>query len=143
MSETAWRALVGLRLFESNRAADMQSFSFGAEREVPVQFGRQKGTLRKVGEYALHVQCPWVVSDGPRTIATAGDSRIGQWITSGDHRVESVSFEATGSMTLRFTSSHTLVVTPDSGSVGEYWRLLRPGTSEPHLVVSSRGVEFE
>jgi hypothetical protein len=44
------KPLVGLRLAIARRAADLRNFQFGQIRAV------EGGT---VGEYALHIQCPW------------------------------------------------------------------------------------
>jgi hypothetical protein len=46
--------LVGLELSIARRAADMRVFHFGRIRKV------EKGT---VGDYALHIQCPWRLED--------------------------------------------------------------------------------
>jgi hypothetical protein len=49
-----------LRLAIARRAADLRNFQFGRVRAV------RSGT---VGEYALHVQCPWRI-EGPEGIVT-------------------------------------------------------------------------
>jgi hypothetical protein len=58
--QQAVEPLIGLKLSVSRRAADMRIFHFGDIREV------NGGT---VGQYALHIQCPWRV-DGPDGIVT-------------------------------------------------------------------------
>lgn len=58
-------ALIGLRLSIVRRAADMLVLHFGEIR--PHKSG--KGT---VGDYALHVQCPWRF-DGPARTVTGSD----------------------------------------------------------------------
>lgn len=65
-------ALIGLRLAVARRAATMCVFHFGQMRE------RKGGTI---GEYALHIQCPWRI-DGPGGIIT-GRSDLWEHI-SGD-----------------------------------------------------------
>lgn len=54
------KPLVGLKLALVRRAADLRNFQFGTVRAV------EGGS---VGEYALHVQCPWRIegSDGITT----------------------------------------------------------------------------
>lgn len=52
--------IVGLKLSVARLAASMRGFHFGRMREVP------GGT---VGEYALHIQCPWRM-EGPNGIVT-------------------------------------------------------------------------
>jgi hypothetical protein len=54
------RPLVGRPLAIARRAADMRGFHFGEVRAV------DRGT---VGEYTLHVQCPWRL-EGPGGIVT-------------------------------------------------------------------------
>lgn len=54
------KPLVGLKLSLARRAADLRNFQFGPVRAVP------DGT---VGEYALHIQCPWRLQ-GPDGIVT-------------------------------------------------------------------------
>lgn len=57
--EAALAPLVGLPLWASGRAGDLQWFQFGAKHAVVAQSGSAKGTERTVGDYALHVQCAW------------------------------------------------------------------------------------
>src|SRR5271165_3466355 len=52
--------IIGLPLTAARRAADMRTFQFGTLR--PVDRG-------SVGDFALHVQCPWRV-EGPYGIVT-------------------------------------------------------------------------
>jgi hypothetical protein len=54
------KPLIGLRLTIARRAADLRNFQFGQIRAV------ERGT---VGEYALHIQCPWRL-EGPAGILT-------------------------------------------------------------------------
>ena len=54
------RRLVGLGLAATSRAADMRGFHFGELRPF---------RDRNVGEFALHVQCPWRI-DGPDGVLT-------------------------------------------------------------------------
>jgi hypothetical protein len=54
------KPLAGLKLALARRAADLRNFQFGPVRAI------DRGT---VGEYALHVQCPWRI-EGPDGIVT-------------------------------------------------------------------------
>jgi hypothetical protein len=58
--------IVGLPLTAARRAADMRTFQFGTLR--PVDGG-------SVGDFALHVQCPWRI-EGPSGIITG---RLDLW----------------------------------------------------------------
>jgi hypothetical protein len=63
------QALVGLRLSLVRNAAGMRVFHFGEVR--PHQRG--KGT---VGEYALHIQCPWRLVSPDGVITGSSDSQM-------------------------------------------------------------------
>lgn len=52
--------LIGLKLAVARRASNLRNFQFGTMRSI------EKGT---VGEYALHIQCPWRI-EGPDGIVT-------------------------------------------------------------------------
>jgi hypothetical protein len=54
------KPLVGLRLAIARRAGPMRNFQFGQIRAI------ERGT---VGDYALHIQCPWRL-EGPDGILT-------------------------------------------------------------------------
>lgn len=63
---TALSQIIGLPLTAARRAADMRTFQFGTLREV------ERGS---VGDFALHVQCPWRI-EGPAGIVTG---RLDLW----------------------------------------------------------------
>jgi hypothetical protein len=63
---TALSQLIGLPLTAARRAADMRTFQFGKLRAV------DRGS---VGDFALHVQCPWRI-EGPGGIVTG---RLDLW----------------------------------------------------------------
>ena len=71
--------LIGKAMWACGRAADMATFQFGGPRPVVDFYGRP----REVGEYALHVQCPWrIVRDG---LAADGErAGIGRQRTAHD-----------------------------------------------------------
>jgi hypothetical protein len=161
--------LVGLELAAAHRAADMRMFQFGKMRPVPPSKiprlnSRPKGS---VGEFALHLQCPWRLeaeheiltgrSDLWKPVEMADgfsidewdyekdgniqDLRINQWLTSDNNRVvDSVRIQSHGGFTLVLNSGVQLVVFP-SGSASEDWRLFQPDRNTPHLVVSGGRIE--
>jgi len=57
--------LIGLKLSIARRAADMRVLQFGMIREI-----ENGGT---VGEYALHIQCPWRIDGLERVVTGRGD----------------------------------------------------------------------
>lgn len=72
MSPDAFDVLIGLRLSIIRRAADMLVLHFGKVRAHPSGDGT-------VGDYALHVQCPWRL-DGPKGTVTGRDEL---WVYAG------------------------------------------------------------
>ena len=71
--ESSLRPLIGLKLSIARCAADLRNFQFGDIRPA------DPGT---VGEYALHIQCPWRI-DGPAGIVTG---RTDLWkLPSGEY----------------------------------------------------------
>ncbi len=67
------KPLIGLKLSIARRAADLRSFHFGQIRSI------EGGT---VGEFALHIQCPWRLQD-PHGIVTG---RSDLWEPSEDNK---------------------------------------------------------
>jgi hypothetical protein len=57
--------LIGLRLSRIGLAADMRTLQFGDE------VARKSGGV--VGEYALHIRCPWRIEDDTRVITGSAD----------------------------------------------------------------------
>jgi hypothetical protein len=60
----AIQPLLGLKISRMSRAADMRTIQFGAVREY-------KGGC--VGEYALHIQCPWRIENDTGISTGSGD----------------------------------------------------------------------
>lgn len=60
------RQLIGMKLTIARNACDLKNFGFGEIRPHPT--GR--GT---VGQYALHLQCAWRLTDGHEVITGSGD----------------------------------------------------------------------
>jgi len=55
--------LIGLPLSIARRAADMLVLHFGTIREVEsgIKVGKRAGEKGTVGDFSLHIQCPWRV----------------------------------------------------------------------------------
>jgi hypothetical protein len=158
------KPLVGLKLSIARRAADMRIFHFGPIRTV------ENGT---VGDYALHIQCPWRI-EGPQGIVTgrwdlwefaedSGNIDWGTWDYAKDENlqdrlvglflgnydpqtrsyinesdglvVEAVSGDRYGGATIALSGGYRLVLFP-TGTKSEDWRLFRPETKEPRLVIA-------
>lgn len=138
----------------------MRTFQFGALR--PVDRG-------SVGDFALHVQCPWRI-EGPEGIVTGRldlwepvednapfdtnwdyenspnlqDSRVQRWLTHHEASliVNAVDADDFGGAAINLGRGFVLRLFP-AGTRGEDWRLFRPKTSAPHLVICGGAVEAE
>jgi hypothetical protein len=150
--------IIGLPLTAVRRAADMRTFQFGTLR--PVDRG-------SVGDFALHVQCPWRV-EGPDGIVTGRldlwesveddapfdeswdyekspnlqDARLEQWMTRNESSlvVKSVDADEFGGAAINLGQVFVLRLFP-AGTRGEAWRLFRPKTDTPHLVITGGMIE--
>jgi hypothetical protein len=143
--------LVGLSLIESGRAVDMRMFQFGSPG---------------VPEYALHVQCAWRVQSPQRIVTgrhdmfepaeapegfdwdawdwtestnTLQDRLVAEFLSDGPRLVEEVVTDAYGGAVLSLAGGYSIALFP--ASQDEAWRLFRPGSDEPHFVVSGGKVE--
>ena len=153
------QALVGLALWASGRAGNMQWFQFGGR----IPRTNRHGEAREVGTYAVHVQCPWRVLDGDVVVVGSGDLDFdpsGQLPTAGDAtkhptlldvrmkqllskdlRLASVDVSRLAAVRLFFSSTQVLELVPIESVPLEQWRLLRNVEPTNHWIVSSTGVE--
>jgi hypothetical protein len=157
---TTLSQIIGLPLTAARRAADMRTFQFGTLR--PVERG-------SVGDFALHVQCPWRI-EGPNGIITGRldlwepvednipcddkwdyeespnlqDARLERWLAEqeGSPVVTSVDADEYGGASISFGQGFVLRMFP-AGTRGEDWRLFRPKTAGPHLVIRGGAVESD
>jgi hypothetical protein len=94
-----------------------------------------------VGEFALHLDCPWRLV-GPNGLVASDESEceslaaIGQpplvceWATAVDN----------GGAAIRFTGGWLLTVYAGDPDALEFWRIFRPGAGQPHVVIGPAGV---
>ena len=159
--EQALRRLVGLPLWGTTRAADMECFKFGAKHTGLGYFGKPS----TVGDYALHLQCAWrivgpmgIVVGGHDVYAPEGDARAHlpgfDWDQPGSTRrderltaffaglkepliVEEVLADSVGGFVIKLTGGFSLEAFP-SGTVSEaeHWRLFKPG-ARGHFVITA------
>jgi hypothetical protein len=161
----ALSALIGLPLWGATRALNMEMFAFGERRTRR----NRKGQEVEVGEYALHIQCPWRIvspdgiivgsedrnypedenadweefdSDGPSRC----EARMVAWLkeySAAPLRAQRVEADAVGGFKLLLQRGFVLEAFPADSLRGEYserWRLFRP-SEEGHFVVTGYGVE--
>jgi hypothetical protein len=144
----------------------MEMFDFGSRHR---QLNR-KGQEVDVGEYALHIQCPWRIV-GPDGIIVASEdrnypedemsdwedfdsdfpsrceARMAAWLhehSLAPLRVERVKADSVGGFALLLQLGFILEAFPAhsrQGEYSEYWRLFQPLTGTGHFVVTGHGVE--
>jgi hypothetical protein len=68
-NEGLLKRLIGKRLWAANRAGEMATFQIG-DRQTVRKF---RGDMVEVGEYALHVQCPWRITRGLDIVVGSSD----------------------------------------------------------------------
>lgn len=164
--QNALNVLVGLPMWSLGRAADLAWFEFGTHRNVR----NHKGEEKEVGDYALHVQCPWRITSGDSIVVGRGDifctpeesneptpadfdwqkrnrfDRIVKQLFkqgSRQFRVQAVEAGKAGTLAIALGEGHTLEIFPHDSESGEHWRFFKPYTEETHLVFSGRGLLTE
>ena len=143
--QVALDSLRHLPMWDAGWAGDIAWFAFGAQVQRPDRRGGQ----RVVGEYALHISCPWrwcAVSGFVRADETSDSAALHALGQPTTHFV-SGGRDSGGPLILRFGNGDTLEIAdpgepPSSEDEIEYWRLFQPGLQTPHFLVSSTGVEW-
>jgi hypothetical protein len=167
MALAALSRLIGLPLTGSHRAADMRIFQFGKLRSAVSKSPKRKPRL--VGDWALHIQCPWRI-DRPEGIITGRmdlwlspdgeylpddlphgdelpnlqDVQVQTWLEQNASSliVKSVDADQHGGGSVEFVDGSAIRFFP-AGKHGEDWRLFRPGSDEHHFVITGGAVESD
>jgi hypothetical protein len=155
--------LIGLPMWGSARAVDMEMFAFGERRTVADRRGP-----KQVGEYALHIQCAWHIARGGRVIVGSNDLRrpadprsdpddfdpdvpgstrrdrlLLELFADVEPRVRSVELRGCGELDIEFEEGLRLALFPErSGEHEECWRLFGTATDDPHYVFTTTGPEM-
>jgi hypothetical protein len=163
--QEALSVIVGLPLWAVGRASDLAWFEFGSRRTVQGTKG-----VKEVGDYALHVQCAWRITQADKIVTGRRDifctpteaieptsddfdwqrdNRFDRMVKqlfqneSRQFQVQSVHAGEAGSFTLALEDGYKLDVFPQDSESGEHWRLFKPYSEEPHLVFSGNGLQLE
>ena len=154
--QQALTPVVGLPLRCIGRAANMLWLHFGEMRAVPAH---GEGT-KTVGQWAIHVQCPWRICRLGRIVVAYHDyyyspegDALEDWDSPGKSRFDSMAlglcseFETrppevasvqpddVGGFSLHFVTDYRLDVFPaDSDDSSEHWRVFQPGDTSKHYV---------
>lgn len=162
--QNATTVLIGKSVWECKRAGDMAMFQFG-ERRIRTS---HKGQPGEVGEYALHLQCPWRIVNGDEIIMAALDVYKPQsgheeddnpdfdWERAGnlleerskrffengtrEYAVEGVEAKHAGALRLTLQGGFWLEICPCDSLKEEHWRLFQPSSDQPHFVVTGAGI---
>jgi hypothetical protein len=152
--ETALHPLTGLRMSAFGRAADLLWVHFGSLHRVPAW----KRGWKYVGEFALHIQCPWRLRHGDTLVVGREDifeERKGSKSVLFDSRAHSIPLrdaalvvsrvhaDPVGGFVLEFRRHWALEIFPSASSRGDYesWRMFIPGGDCGHFVVSPSGAD--
>jgi hypothetical protein len=118
------------------------------------------GHKRNVGEWALHIQCPWRFCEDERILLGSRDiyyndvgDPLDDWDSPGKSQfdtivarvceefaevpphVTSIVTDDFGGFSAQLTNDFRLQVFPHSGQTHhEFWRLFQPGTEQDHFV---------
>lgn len=149
--------LKGLSLHPVVAAADMLCIHFGTLKSVLGKNGEQK----EVGQWAIHLQCPWRFIQRNRVILASSDfyydavsgepldsnsdrpsvfqrnkEKLNVWVATTKVAVSSVTCGKAGAFDLRFGRDLELMVMPSQSEeiMEEAWRLFQPGSDKPHIV---------
>jgi hypothetical protein len=148
--------LVGLPIRCIGRAMNLLWLQFGELHRVP----NRRGGTKVVGDWAVHVQCPWRLirhdrilvgyhdfyytpDGGPAKDWHAGERTRFDDVTSMicaefdkmPPVVASVQVDDVGGFSVRLSSEHRLDVFPDrSDETCDQWRIFQPGVDSKHFV---------
>ncbi|MGB8769187.1 MAG: hypothetical protein WCC92_06210 [Candidatus Korobacteraceae bacterium] len=156
--------LVGKPLWLCRRAGDMAMFHFGERRKET----NRRGELSEIGEYALHLHCPWRIVNGEEILMAAldvykpqsgheeEDDRDFVWERAGnllderaraffdndarEYIVECVQAGHAGALRLSLEGELWLEICPCDSTKGEHWRLFQPCTEREHFAVTGAGI---
>ena len=142
---SAFDPVVGLKLSIS-RYSGLKNFQFGEIRP------HQGGT---VGQWALHIQCPWRIVAADRIVAGSADSSEAtelfpqydpltkSYLNVSDQLVvEQVHADDHGGVDIQLSGGYRLQVFPDAKE-GESWRLFEPAKTTPHFVIEQESPSRE
>lgn len=158
--------LIGKPLLNLGRASNLIWFNFGKWVIKKNRLGIEK----KVGEFSLHVQCSWRLSNCNKIIVAYRDvympsSQCNEedefnWEIQGmnffDEKAEEInnnlksslfvkqiSADYLGGVRIKFENDYELELFPDeSNGDDEFWRFITNIHTSNHMVVSGNGVEI-
>jgi hypothetical protein len=136
--------LAGLDVTGVNHAADMLTLHFGPLKEVATR----RGTSRRVGAWALHIQCKWTIELGGEVLATQDDlcrsdddatraiEKLNRLLVEPEPAiVERIAAGPLANLRISLSGNTAILITPSRVAGDEDWRLFAPGSDKPHFVI--------
>ncbi|SAL23496.1 hypothetical protein AWB74_00956 [Caballeronia arvi] len=133
-----------------HHAGDMLTLQFGPLREVTTR----RGTVKRVGAWALHIQCDWRIEQGSTLFASYSDfaasdestDRITRQIRDlligqGSTGIEEVEAGDGGDVCLSLSRGVRLLVRANGIPGDEDWRLFPSDPDAPHFVIEGGKVD--
>lgn len=161
-AEIALSQLLGLPLVCAGAAGTLLWVHFGDEVEIP----NMRGGTRKVGAWALHIDCPWRITGLDGVVTGSGDyweppvlGKDGRYEDFDAYKdrtrfdiqirkfvsefrgscVGNISVDSVGGFRLSIGRWNLLEVFPINSQDIECWRLFQPDNSTDHFVVTGIG----
>lgn len=156
--QEAIQPLTGLRLSKVGAAADMLWVQFGDLQKVTTRAGLEGS----VGEWALHLQCPWRIMEESTVVLASSDfyydadsgethnwgpddvsvfdrnaERLNARLESHDIDVLEIRTTAGGAFEIQLSEKLSLSVMPVNSQIGpkiESWRIFKPSSLDSHFV---------
>ena len=143
-------ALIGLDVSGVAHAADMLTLQFGPLREVTTS----RGTVKHLGDWALHIQCRWRIEQGDAIVAShldlAASEECGRattsqvrdlLVTQGPTAVLDVEAGESGDAVISLARGMRLIILADGIPDDEDWRLFRSNSDARHFVIEGGQVD--
>jgi hypothetical protein len=159
--------IIGLPLTRTTRAANMECLKFGT-----LYLKDREGQTWNYGEFGLHLQCPWRLTNDKEIIvgsndlyeqadetadydenfdweefkANLRDVKLDKFISDNKHIVKSAIADKFGGLQIVFDSNVVLTVFPviASKADNEYWRLLdNRDETKNHYVSKTTGYDLD
>lgn len=159
--------LINLSLSRTTRAANMECIKFGSFYQI-----NNKGIEQNIGEFGLHIQCPWRLTNDKGIIVGSSDLyeqidesaeydenfnydiiggnlrdyKFRKFIAESNNIVNKINADIFGGLQIGFDSDVILTIFPVTSSKAdvEYWRLIdNRDATKKHYISSSQGYEIE
>ncbi len=159
-------ALIGLNLSTTSRAANMECLKFGTTSRL----SKKRDRMMEVGEFGLHIQCPWHLRDAEKIIVASNDIfepanenqafdenfdwdkananlrdvKLSNFLIQFQPIVISCKADVFGGLEINFETGIQLFVFPDASKIDcELWRLIDNRTTpSTHLVRYTKSFEL-